>query len=59
MVDKGMMSIMVGSCVVQVPIDDWGEELPAYCGECGNLLELVRPGKHQCNYCEEKEDEVQ
>lgn len=22
------------------------------CGECGNPLELVRPGKFQCNYCE-------
>lgn len=21
------------------------------CGECGNPLELVRPGKFQCNFC--------
>lgn len=24
----------------------------ATCLECGNELELVRPGKHQCNFCE-------
>ena len=24
----------------------------AECGECGRPLELVRPGKHQCNYCD-------
>lgn len=22
------------------------------CGVCGKLLTLVRPGKHQCDYCE-------
>ena len=22
------------------------------CGDCGNELEAVRPGKHQCNHCE-------
>ena len=24
----------------------------AECGECGRELEPVRPGKHQCNYCD-------
>lgn len=22
------------------------------CGECGSTLELVRPGKYQCNHCD-------
>jgi hypothetical protein len=26
------------------------------CGRCGTKLELVRPGKHQCNYCESPAD---
>lgn len=42
----------VTGLVIVKDIDD----MPAYCGECGGVLELVRPGKHQCNYCEEKED---
>jgi len=32
-----------------------GEEC-ASCGRCGRRLELVRPGRHQCNYCERAPD---
>lgn len=24
----------------------------ATCGQCGGTLQLVRPGKHQCDHCE-------
>lgn len=24
----------------------------AICGQCGGILQLVRPGKHQCDHCE-------
>jgi hypothetical protein len=24
----------------------------AICGQCGGTLQLVRPGKHQCDHCE-------
>jgi len=27
----------------------------ATCGECGNKMEHVRPGKWQCNYCESRQ----
>jgi hypothetical protein len=36
---------------------DWcgeyqGETPPAHtCGDCGNELQIVRPGKYQCNFC--------
>jgi len=30
----------------------WDAYNQPHCGDCGNPLELVRPGKHQCNHCE-------
>lgn len=29
------------------------EDIPCFCGDCGEELQLVRPGKHQCVNCEE------
>ena len=28
------------------------EEYGHKCAKCGSVLQLVRPGKHQCQYCE-------
>lgn len=28
---------------------------PAWCGDCGSLMQAVRPGKHQCTACEVSE----
>ena len=28
------------------------EEYGYKCAKCGSVLQLVRPGKHQCQYCE-------
>ena len=47
---------------IAVEIDRLTEELARYkealeeyghkCAKCGSVLQLVRPGKHQCQYCE-------
>lgn len=29
------------------------DEFGAKCSVCGNELEAVRPGKYQCNYCDD------
>ena len=34
--------------------DDLEYEDKAWCVTCGHEMELVRPGKHQCNYCLDK-----
>jgi hypothetical protein len=31
------------------------DEPQAPCGDCGTAMELVRPGKWQCNSCEARE----
>jgi len=28
---------------------------PAWCDGCGAPLQVVRPGKHQCSWCEDRE----
>lgn len=30
----------------------YDDDLPHYCGDCGHKLQLVRPGKWQCDHCE-------
>lgn len=30
------------------------EEFEHRCGDCGNELQIVRPGKYQCVHCENK-----
>jgi len=41
---------------------DWGSPTStasepdlATCGDCGNELQPVRPGKYQCNHCERRQ----
>lgn len=36
----------------ELHIDPFESEFDIVCRNCGSLLEQVRPGKHQCNYCE-------
>lgn len=45
------MDAMMGEQENVIDLDD----LPHTCGECGEPLTHVRPGKWQCNYCEAKE----
>ena len=33
---------------------DADDDAPSHCTVCGSELELVRPGKYQCNVCEAK-----
>ncbi len=33
-------------------LDLFDNQTESKCAECGNKLTLVRPGKHQCDYCE-------
>ena len=33
-------------------VDEFGMDDNAKCGVCGETLEVVRPGKYQCNHCE-------
>ena len=38
--------------VLETPSGDDYEDALHTCGVCGHPLQLVRPGKYQCNYCE-------
>ena len=42
--------LFLGNQLKQEPEE--GEESDATCVECGYPLQEVRPGKHQCNYCD-------
>lgn len=35
----------------------WDDDLPAFCGICGEEMQIVRPGKYQCINCEENWNE--
>jgi hypothetical protein len=39
-----------------IQITERGEDAPAICCDCGNEMDLVRPGKWQCVTCEEAEE---
>lgn len=41
--------------IQRIQESDDGYNGPTWCGTCGAPMQVVRPGKHQCTWCEERE----
>lgn len=41
--------------IATIEDSDDGFNGPAWCGDCHAPMQVVRPGKHQCKWCEERE----